>query len=302
MNKRIEMKQYDEYKAMIEAHLLDYIPKVDVKARTLYESMKYSVLSGGKRLRPVLLLAACDFGGGDLAEALPYACAVEYIHTYSLIHDDLPAMDNDDLRRGNPTNHKVYGEDIAILAGDGLLNTACEVMFRDLTYFFDNPKKLRSHARAGLAITKAAGINGMIAGQVCDIETQFRKCGSEMVEFIEANKTGQLLIAPVLAGLAIASADKETSGAFRTFAEYLGKAFQISDDILDLTGSAEELGKNTGKDEEQGKANYAVVHGLAQAEARLHELTECACEALRDCGENAEFFCELARKLEKRKA
>ncbi|MBF1332130.1 MAG: polyprenyl synthetase family protein, partial [Mogibacterium diversum] len=164
------MYDYNEYKALIEEHLLDYIPKIDIKAQTLFESMKYSVTSGGKRLRPVLLLAACDFAGGNIYEALPFACAIEYIHTYSLIHDDLPAMDNDDLRRGNPTNHKVFGEDIAILGGDALLNTAMELMFRDFTYQFDNLEKLRRHCRAGLIIAKAAGVNGMIAGQVVDVE------------------------------------------------------------------------------------------------------------------------------------
>ena len=146
------MHSYDEYKAIIEQHLLDYIPKIDIKARTLFDSMKYSVMSGGKRLRPVMLLAACEFSGGDIYEALPFACALEYIHTYSLIHDDLPAMDNDDLRRGNPTNHKVFGEDIAVLGGDALFNTAMEVMFRDLTYFFDDSEKLKRHSCAGLTI------------------------------------------------------------------------------------------------------------------------------------------------------
>lgn len=229
------MYDYNEYKALIEEHLLDYIPRIDTKAQTLFESMKYSVMSGGKRLRPVLLLAACDFAGGNIYEALPFACAIEYIHTYSLIHDDLPAMDNDDLRRGNPTNHKVFGEDIAILGGDALLNTAMELMFRDFTYQFDNLEKLRRHCRAGLIIAKAAGVNGMIAGQVVDVENNTKVNLQDYVDFIEENKTGALICAPIVAGLSIAGADESTIDAFNVYARCIGKAFQISDDILDTT-------------------------------------------------------------------
>ena len=296
------MIDYNGYKDLVEKHLLDFIPQTDIKARTLFESMKYSLMSGGKRLRPVLLLAACDFTGTDVYEALPYACALEYIHTYSLIHDDLPAMDDDDLRRGNPTNHKVYGEATAVLAGDALLNTACEVMFRDLTYFFDDAKKLKCHIKAGLAIIKAAGINGMIAGQLCDIETEFCECSLEMVKYIDANKTGALLTAPIVAGLSIGNADKNTCAAFRQYAECIGQAFQISDDILDKTGKENEVGKKLGKDEEKGKANFVVVNGIKAAEDELHRLTKQAETALKDVKKDTTFFIELARKLEHRRA
>lgn len=297
------MYNYDEYKAIIEKHLLDYIPKIDIKARTLFDSMKYSIMSGGKRLRPVMLLAACDFAGGDIYEALPYACALEYIHTYSLIHDDLPAMDNDDLRRGNPTNHKVFGEDIAILGGDALLNTAMELMFRDFTYHFDNPEKLKRHCCAGLAIAKAAGVNGMIAGQVVDVENGMKDCSREFVNFIEENKTGALISAPIIAGLGIAGAEKELVDAFTVYARCIGKAFQISDDILDMTGSAEELGKTPGKDSQQEKANFAIVNGIEQAREELHRLTITAIDSIQrfETSDN-KFFTDLALKLEQRRA
>lgn len=297
------MYNYDEYKAIIEKHLLDYIPKIDIKARTLFDSMKYSVMSGGKRLRPVMLLAACDFAGGDIYEALPYACALEYIHTYSLIHDDLPAMDNDDLRRGNPTNHKVFGEDIAILGGDALLNTAMELMFRDFTYQFDNPEKLKRHCCAGLTIAKAAGVNGMIAGQVVDVENGMKDCSREFVNFIEENKTGALISAPIIAGLGIAGAEKELVDAFTVYARCIGKAFQISDDILDMTGSAEELGKTPGKDSQQEKANFAIVNGIEQAREELHRLTITAIDSIQrfETSDN-KFFTDLALKLEQRRA
>ena len=296
------MNNYAYYKEFFEEHLLDYMPSVDSKARTLYESMRYSVLSGGKRLRPVLLLAACDFAGEDINEALPYACAIEYIHTYSLIHDDLPAMDDDDTRRGNPTNHVVYGEDIAILAGDGLLNTAFEIMIRDMTYFFDNQEKLRRHINAALVIAKGAGIKGMVAGQLCDVENQYKKCSKELVEYIDAHKTGALLAAPILAGLFIGGAKKEVVDDFRTYAECIGKAFQISDDILDVKGNEEEVGKKTGKDKDQGKCNYVFLNGLENAEDELHKLTEKAVEVLKNYGDDVEFFSDLAYKLEKRRA
>ena len=151
---------YDDYKKMIDEHLLDFLPNIDNKSISLYESMKYSLTAGGKRIRPVLLLAACDFAGGDVCEALPYACAMEYIHTYSMIHDDLPAMDNDDLRRGVPTNHKVYGEALAILAGDGLLTSAFEAMNKDLMLYLDDANQMAKRIRAINAIAKGAGCTG----------------------------------------------------------------------------------------------------------------------------------------------
>ena len=169
-------RSYQDYKEIIDAHLLDFIPNIDNKSISLYESMKYSLTAGGKRLRPILLLAACEFAGGDINEPIPYACAVEYIHTYSLIHDDLPAMDNDDLRRGLPTNHKIYGDALAILAGDGLLTTAFEAINKDMMMYFDNPEKMRKRISASFEIAKGAGCKGMVAGQVSDIEAETNDC------------------------------------------------------------------------------------------------------------------------------
>lgn len=296
------MNSYDYYKDLVEKHLMDYVPKVAPNARTLYDAMRYSLLSGGKRIRPVLLLATCDFAGGDVYEALPYACAIEYIHTYSLIHDDLPAMDDDDLRRGNPTNHKVYGEAMAILAGDGLLNTAHELLLRNLTYYFDNTQKLKNHVKAALYISKSAGINGMIAGQVADIEGETMDCSKDMLDFIDSNKTGALLSAPIVAGMYLSGAPEKMLDDFLHYSEMIGRAFQISDDILDVTGDEAVVGKKLGKDVDLGKCNYVAVMGLEPARQELHELTEQAVQLMGKYGENAQFFIDLAQKLERRKA
>ena len=192
----MEERSFDEYKELVDQHLMDFIPNIDNKSISLYESMKYSLTAGGKRLRPVLLLAACEFAGGNIREAIPYACAIEYIHTYSLIHDDLPAMDNDDLRRGLPTNHKVYGDAIAILAGDGLLNCAFEAISKDMMLFYDSPEKIRKRVNAAYEIAKGAGVRGMVAGQVSDIEAENAIASKEMLEYIHLNKTGALIRGP----------------------------------------------------------------------------------------------------------
>ena len=197
----MEERSFDEYKELVDQHLMDFIPNIDNKSISLYESMKYSLTAGGKRLRPVLLLAACEFAGGNIKEAIPYACAIEYIHTYSLIHDDLPAMDNDDLRRGLPTNHKVYGDAIAILAGDGLLNCAFEAISKDMMLFYDSPEKIRKRVNAAYEIAKGAGVRGMVAGQVSDIEAENAIASKEMLEYIHHNKTGALIRAAIKAGL-----------------------------------------------------------------------------------------------------
>ena len=191
---------YDEYKGIIEEHLTDFIPDIDQKSITLYEAMKYSITAGGKRLRPVLLMAACEFCGGDVNEALPYACAIEYIHTYSLIHDDLPCMDDDDLRRGMPTNHKKFGEAVATLAGDGLQSAAFEVMQRDMLLYFDNPDALKKRIRTAYEIVKGSGVTGMVAGQIADMEAEHKSCSGEMLDYIHLTKTAALIVAAVRAG------------------------------------------------------------------------------------------------------
>ena len=294
-------RSYNEYKEIIDTHLLDFIPNIDNKSISLYEAMKYSLTAGGKRLRPVLLLAACEFAGGDIKEAIPYACAIEYIHTYSLIHDDLPAMDNDDLRRGQPTNHKVYGEALAILAGDGLLTTAFEAINKDMMLYFDEPEKMRKRINASFEIAKGAGCKGMVAGQVSDIEAETNDCSNEMLEYIHINKTGALIKSAIKAGLYLGNPTREMLSQLDIYAENLGLAYQIADDILDVIGNPDELGKATGSDKKKNKTTYTSINGLEAAQDRLAQLTENAVEAIADYYDNAEFFRDLVLELKDRR-
>ncbi|MGI6190336.1 polyprenyl synthetase family protein [Eubacterium sp. F2] len=293
--------QYDELKDLVEQHLLDFIPQVNPLSQTLYDSMEYSLTGGGKRLRPVLLLASCQFAGGDPVKALPYACAMEYIHTYSLIHDDLPAMDDDDLRRGRPTNHIRFGADIATLAGDGLLNTAFELMFKDMFLYFDKPDLLKRRVSAAYRIAVGAGVQGMVAGQVSDVESDHGQNSSpEMLRHIHINKTAAMIMGAVSAGLELGGADQEMKDHLRKYAENLGLEFQVVDDILDVTGTAEQLGKDPHQDEANGKLTYVSLYGLDGAKKRASQLTQMALAELKDYGEEADFFRDLVVKLEKR--
>ena len=295
------MRSFDEYKALIENSLLSYLPETGAHAEVLRDSMAYSLSIGGKRVRPVLLLAACDIAGGDLDKAMPYACAVEFIHTYSLIHDDLPAMDDDDLRRGKPSNHKVYGEAMAILAGDGLLNSAAELIAEQALPLKEDADALYAHARAAHEIISRAGASGMIAGQTADINSENSdEVSEELISFIELHKTSDLIAAPVRAGLMLANASDEMIEAFTTYAVNIGVGFQILDDILDIEGDEKLLGKTLGKDNEQGKCNYASVHGLEKAKSDLHKLTEEAKQAVSKFDRDG-FFTALASELENRK-
>lgn len=294
-------RSYNEYKEIIDTHLLDFIPNIDNKSISLYEAMKYSLTAGGKRLRPVLLLAACEFAGGDIKEAIPYACAMEYIHTYSLIHDDLPAMDNDDLRRGQPTNHKVYGEALAILAGDGLLTTAFEAINKDMMLYFDEPEKMRKRINASFEIAKGAGCKGMVAGQVSDIEAETNDCSNEMLEYIHINKTGALIKSAIKAGLYLGNPTREMLSQLDIYAENLGLAYQIADDILDIIGNPAELGKATGSDKKKNKTTYTSINGLEAAQERLQQLTDDAVEAIARYYDNAEFFRDLVLELKDRR-
>ncbi|MBQ0040684.1 MAG: polyprenyl synthetase family protein [Clostridiales bacterium] len=293
------MRSYDEYKELVNNNLLKYIPSIDDEAKTLRESMEYSLKVGGKRVRPILLLAACEFAGGDINEALPYACALEFIHTYSLIHDDLPCMDNDDLRRGQPTNHKVYGDDIATLAGDGLLNSAAELMYSELVKCKD-ADKIKNHAAAGYEIMSRSGVRGMIGGQVADVINENKKGTKELVHFIEEHKTGDLITAGVLAGLDIAGANVDVKNDFEQYAMNLGIAFQVLDDILDFEGDSKLIGKTLGKDIDQDKCNFVCIHGLDAARTELHRLTNEAVDCLEKYGNSAAFFSEFAARLENR--
>ena len=291
---------FDDYKQVVEEHLTDFLPDIDHKSITLFESMKYSLMAGGKRIRPVLLLAACDFCGGKIEEAIPYACAIEYIHTYTLIHDDLPCMDNDDLRRGVPTNHKVYGDAVATLAGDGLQSAAYEAMQRDMLLYLDDPAALKKRIRAAYEITKGCGCRGVVAGQIADMEAEDKNCSPEMLDFIHLNKTAAMIVAAIRAGAALGKTDPEMLGNLTIYAENLGLAFQICDDILDVVGNAEEMGKKTGMDQENKKSTYPSIYGLEKSRQRLTELTDTAVNALSSYYDNAEVFNKLARQLETR--
>lgn len=286
-----------QYKDLIEEHILDFLPDIDHKSITLYESMKYSLTAGGKRIRPILLLAAAEFTGCKVEAAVPYACAVEYIHTYSLIHDDLPAMDDDQLRRGQPTNHIVFGEAMAVLAGDGLQSAAFEAMTKDMFMYFDNADKLKKRIRAANEIVKGSGCRGMVAGQVADIESEDKACSGEMLDYIHLTKTAALIVASIRAGAQLGGADAETMNNLTVYAENLGLAFQIADDILDVIGSEAEMGKKTGVDSEKKKSTYPSIYGLEASRKKLMELTDNAIEAMSSYYDNAEFFVKLAQDL-----
>ncbi|MDR3225712.1 MAG: polyprenyl synthetase family protein [Clostridiales Family XIII bacterium] len=294
------MLDYPEYTRLlylVNENIEGFLPEVDISAASLSESMRYSLRAGGKRVRPVLLLAACELAGGDTMEALPYACAIEYIHTYSLIHDDLPAMDDDDLRRGKPTNHKVYGEAVAILAGDGLLTSAFEAMYTDMLLYFDKPEMMKRRARAAHEIAKASGSRGMVAGQVADIEAVDKDVSPELLEYIQVNKTAAIIRAAVVAGGYIGGAGAALIDSLSSYGECLGLAFQVADDILDVTGDARELGKATGHDAALHKATYPSVHGVDESRRRLTELTREAIDRISAYDRNTDFFAEVAREL-----
>ena len=252
--------------------------------------MKYSVQAGGKRLRPILFLETIKLLNKNPFDFIEIACAIEMIHTYSLIHDDLPAMDNDSLRRGKPTNHVVFGEATAILAGDGLLNLAHEIMIAFVS------KKLTKNNINGInIISKAAGINGMIAGQAVDIESEGKSIDIDTMKFIHSNKTGALIEASIVAAAVMSDADDTRIAALKTYAKYIGLAFQITDDILDIEGNEAELGKKIGSDELNDKATYPKYFGLEKSKEYAKNTITNAIESLNvfEPREKA-FFVDLA--------
>ena len=286
------MRTFKEYRQMTEEALIPMLSSLGDIPSPLWEAMSYSLEAGGKRIRPALLLAACETAGGEPMTALPFACALEMIHTYSLIHDDLPAMDNDDLRRGQPTNHKVFGENVAILAGDGLLNAAAELMAVSAVKMDD----MRG-IRAMEIIMRHAGVTGMIAGQSEDVTSEGQDPREDIVRYIHEHKTADLLEAAVEAGLAIAGADETEIAAGREYALHLGLAFQMTDDLLDVTGSADRLGKSTGKDQEQNKMTWVALKGVeGTAEDARREIV-LAKEALNGMPGDTALFADLADSL-----
>ena len=290
------MKTYEEYRACAERALGPMLESLGDIPDRLLEAMRYSLLAGGKRLRPVMLLAACDMAGGEENTALPFACAIEMIHTYSLIHDDLPAMDNDDLRRGKPTNHKVFGEDLAILAGDGLLNAAAELMARAALGMADT-----RGIRAMEIIMRHAGVTGMIAGQTRDVLSEGEMPREDLVSYIHSHKTADLLEAPMEAGLALAGADGTQIRAGYEYGYHLGLAFQMTDDLLDVTGDAALLGKNTGMDAELNKMTWVALRGVEGTARDAAEQVELALKALEALPWEHGFFTELAAGIATRR-
>ncbi len=284
------MRTYEDYRAMVEAALPAQLTGLGEIPPRLLAPMRYSLCAGGKRLRPVLLLAACEAAGGTAEAAMPFACALEMIHTYSLIHDDLPAMDNDDLRRGKPTNHKVYGEAVAILAGDGLLSAAAELLARSALAFEDH-----RGTRAMAAILHRAGVTGMVAGQTMDVTGEGETPTMEKVAYIHAHKTADLLTAPMEAGLLLAGRNEEEVAAGQQYGYHLGLAFQMVDDVLDVAGDAASLGKSVGKDEKEGKLTWVAVRGLEATRADALSQVDAALGALRQLPFETKFFQDLAQ-------
>ena len=290
MNFELMNKAYREY---IEAYLKNIFDRYeDQPQKILFEAMQYSLLAGGKRLRPIFAFDFCRMCGGDWHEAAPFAAAIEMIHTYSLIHDDLPSMDNDDLRRGRPTNHKVYGEAMAILAGDALLTDAFMVASTaELPNVMDMGKAI------GL-LAECAGSMGMVGGQVLDIMAEQRECTVQEVLDIQNRKTGRLIIAGCALGVLAGGGSEEQFQAACKFATFLGLAFQIRDDMLDVIGTREEMGKGVQTDET--KNTFVRLYGLEKCEELVRKYTDMALEAL-DVFENTEYMKLLAKSLTDRR-
>lgn len=281
-------EQYEQYRVCIE----DYLDKAcfvypDEPQQNLFSAMRYSLLAGGKRIRPVMVFAFCKICSGDFALAAPFAAAVEMIHTYSLIHDDLPCMDNDDFRRGKPTNHKVYGEATAVLAGDGLLTAAFE-------HIADADLPAQTKIAAVKVLSSCAGEKGMVGGQVLDMDSESRQCTKQEVLDIQNRKTGALIRAACQLGVLAGNGSKEQLAAAAAFADHLGLAFQIRDDMLDVIGDANVLGKAIGTD--SNKNTFVQLYGLQACEEMVKAHTQAAIDALK-AFVNAEFLKDLALEL-----
>lgn len=293
------MKFYEQLtscQARVEAALDGYF-KEDLPQKTLLDAMRYSLLAGGKRIRPVLAVKFCEAAGGRVEQALPVGCAVEMLHTYSLIHDDLPCMDNDDLRRGRPTNHKVYGECTATLAGDALQCAAFQTILKA-----ELPAEVR--AAAALELANAAGQDGMCGGQQLDMEGEERKLTLDEIRQMNGLKTGCLLRAACVMGVLAAgkAPDSEQAKAAAEYADAIGLAFQIRDDMLNVISDEETMGKPVGNDEESHKSTYVSLLGLEQCQRVVDEQTERAKSAVKACFDDSAFLQELADWLAGRKS
>jgi len=285
----VNLKAYLRSRQKLIDRVLDrYLPKENTRPATIHKAMRYSLFAGGKRLRPILTLAASEACGGKIEAALPLACAMECIHTYSLVHDDLPSMDNDDFRRGRLTCHKVFGDGIAVLAGDALLTIAFEIV--------SHAKPSRRYDMSTLLreVAVAAGSRKLIAGQVADLEAEGKRTEREELRYIHENKTAAILTASVCLGAMSANAPSKELAAMTKFGRALGLAFQVIDDILDVTQTSEKLGKSAGKDIAAQKATYPAVIGLEKSRAEAKRLTKKAHDALSMFGRNGQALHALA--------
>ena len=290
-------KEIAEHTTQVEAIITKYLPKESGYQKTVMEAMNYSFLAGGKRLRPMLMQETYRLVGGNSDIIEPFMAAIEMIHTYSLIHDDLPAMDNDDYRRGRKTTHVVYGEAMGILAGDALLNFAFETACKGLMQDVGNP----AVARAVQILAQKAGIYGMLGGQVVDVESEGQPLEREKLDFIYDLKTGALIEASMLIGAVLAGASEKEQQVILQVAKDVGLAFQIQDDILDVTSDMETLGKPIGSDEKNHKTTYVTIRGLAQAQKDVEKISERALEGVASLSEENVFLNELIRYLIHRK-
>lgn len=277
----------------IEKILKEYMPKEEGYQKTIIEAMNYSLSSGGKRLRPILTLEACKIVGGNEEDVIPFAVAIEMIHTYSLIHDDLPALDNDDLRRGRKTNHIVFGEDMAILAGDALLNYAFEIMLSS-SINKENPSK---YLKAINEIAKSCGIYGMIGGQVVDIQSENKIITKDKLDYIHNNKTAAIIIGCMRAGVIIGGGTEQDLENITKYARNIGLSFQIVDDILDIIGDEEKLGKKVGSDIQNNKSTYPSLLGLEKSKIIAKQLIDEAKESINLIDGDTEFLNGLAEYI-----
>ncbi len=279
------------YSREVDRALHRWLPRESAKPATLHRAMRYSIFAGGKRMRPVLCLAAAEACGGVRTAALPAACAVECVHTYSLIHDDLPCMDDDDMRRGRPTSHKVFGEGIAVLAGDALLTAAFEILGRTTA-----PKR-HPISEFFAELSRAAGSRFLVGGQVADLEGEKKSSSLADLRFIHRGKTAAMIVASLKLGAMSANAQPAQLRALETFGESLGLAFQVVDDILDITQSSEKLGKSAGKDAASGKTTYPALLGLDRSRREAGRLTRRALAALESFGSQGDVLRAIASKL-----
>ncbi|WP_028320416.1 polyprenyl synthetase family protein [Desulfatiglans anilini] len=283
---------------MVDRALRGMFPAPEGLAADIVDAMTYSLFAGGKRLRPILCITGAEVVGGSGAAVLPVACALECIHTYSLIHDDLPVMDDDDLRRGKPTSHKVYGEALALLAGDGLLTEAFDIMTRaELITGLPVDRLLR----AIHVIAHASGYNGMVGGQVVDIQMEGRTADPAIVDFIHRHKTGDLITAAIVSGAVLGGGAEKDVAALESYGRKIGMAFQISDDILDIEGDQEIMGKPIGSDAAKQKMTYPALLGLEEARRVQKGLVEGAVEVIADFDQAAEPLRHLAAYIIQRK-